>query len=355
MKRKNLSASQIIHKFFLNKLDDPKIKKIYLKFKKNLNNFSNNKFGVMVSGGPDSLALAFLAKYYSISERVSVYFYIVDHRLRKEGFSEALLTKKTLKQFDIKCEILRLKEKKYNKNIQSQARERRYTLVSDISSKNKIKYLLTAHHKDDLIENFFIRFLRGSGLRGLSSFSKTINTLEFNKKNKKINILRPLLSFTKDELLYITNNTFNFYINDSSNKNEQFLRIRIRNLLKKLKSEGLNFKKFSDTINNLASSNEVIEFYVKKNIYENTNFFLKEKKIILNDIFFRQPGEIVFRSLNQILLFIGGKTNFSRGKKLKSLIQKLVLKSNKLRFTLSGCLIEKINNSVIIRPEIKKK
>ena len=43
----------------------------------------------MVSGGPDSLALAFLAKYYSISESIKIYFYIVDHRLRKDSLNEA--------------------------------------------------------------------------------------------------------------------------------------------------------------------------------------------------------------------------------------------------------------------------
>ena len=54
----------------------------------------------------------------------------------------------------------------------------RYSLISNYCLKNKIKYLITAHHRDDQIENFFIRLIRGSGLTGLSSMSeKQHNTM----------------------------------------------------------------------------------------------------------------------------------------------------------------------------------
>ena len=48
----------------------------------------------------------------------------------------------------------------------------RYALLSNYCLKKKVKYLVTAHHEDDQIENFFIRLLRGSGLTGLSSMSQ---------------------------------------------------------------------------------------------------------------------------------------------------------------------------------------
>ena len=55
----------------------------------------------------------------------------------------------------------------------------------------KINYLLTAHHMDDQIENFFIRLFRGSGLTGLSSMSESV------EYSKKLKIIRPLLGFKK--------------------------------------------------------------------------------------------------------------------------------------------------------------
>ena len=60
--------------------------------------------------------------------------------------------------------------------------------------------ILTAHHKDDLIENFFIRLLRGSGLKGLISFSKIKSRVTFDDK---IFILRPLLDTSKKDLIYL--------------------------------------------------------------------------------------------------------------------------------------------------------
>ena len=58
-----------------------------------------------------------------------------------------------------------------SKNIQKNARDIRYSLISNYCIKKNIKYLVTAHHADDQIENFFIRLFRGSGLTGLSSMS----------------------------------------------------------------------------------------------------------------------------------------------------------------------------------------
>ena len=61
--------------------------------------------------------------------------------------------------------------------------------------------ILTAHHFDDLIENFFIRLLRGSGLKGLISFNKIKSKV---KLNDKVFILRPLIDVPKQDLAYIS-------------------------------------------------------------------------------------------------------------------------------------------------------
>ena len=96
MKKRNLSAKKKIHNFYSNKLNNLKIKKIYLQFKKKLESLNEKKLCIAVSGGPDSMALAFLAKYYSIQKKINCYYYIVDHKLRKESTKEARLTKKQL-------------------------------------------------------------------------------------------------------------------------------------------------------------------------------------------------------------------------------------------------------------------
>ena len=94
---------------------------------------------------------------------------IVDHNLRKESHQEALKVKAILKKRRILSKILSWEGKIPKSNIQKKARDIRYTMLSNYCLKNKVKYLITAHHGDDQIENFFIRLLRGSGLTGLSS------------------------------------------------------------------------------------------------------------------------------------------------------------------------------------------
>ena len=97
MKKKNVSAKKIIHNFYFKKLEDQRIKRIYLNFKKKISSHVSNSFCVAVSGGVDSMALSFLAKCYSLENNKKVYFFIVDHKIRKNSTFEANLVKKKLK------------------------------------------------------------------------------------------------------------------------------------------------------------------------------------------------------------------------------------------------------------------
>ena len=348
MKKKNLSVKNKIYNFYFKKLDDPKIKKIYLNFKKRITSHITNGFCVAVSGGVDSMALSFLAKCYSIENNKKVYFFIVDHKLRKNSTFEANSLKKKLNSFQIPCKILTVKKQKISTNIQSFARNNRYKLIFKQSLIKKIDMILTAHHSDDLVENFFIRLIRGSGLKGLISFSKIRSKIKFDDK---IFILRPLINIPKKDLFYITKNTFNFYVNDSSNLDDKFLRVKIRKLISNLEEDGLTFSKLKLSLNNLSKSNYAIDYYVKKNINDNSNYLKLTKAIILKEDFLKQPDEIVFRSLSEVIQKVGKKNTFTRGAKIDNLLKYLKSINNFSKKTLSGCIIQKFENSVIISPE----
>jgi len=354
MKKKSLNVKKIIHRNLIKKLKNPKIKIIYNEFENSLKKIDpSEKFAVALSGGADSLALTYLAKCYSILNNVKIKYYHLDHRLRHNSGIEAKLLKSKLKKFDINCKILIWKGKKPNSNIQSIARENRYKLIVKESIKNNIKIILVAHHIDDLYESFLLRLLRGSGLKGLTSFN-SLNTKVTDNSN--INILRPLIHTTKEHLVFVAKNTFNFYLNDPSNKNKFFKRIRIRKLINELKNEGLNEKKLIMTINNLSESNLTIDHYVKENQRLNSNVFISNNKIkcIIREEFFEQPNEVIFRSFGDILKKISGKYYSPRGKSILSVLNRI--KSKKLnKMTLSGCIIEKVNNSWIIYEEKSKK
>ena len=341
MSLKNLSATIKIPKLLKDKLNNKKIKKIFEKFEKSLN--INEDFIVAVSGGPDSLALAFLAKIYSIKKKLNSKFFIIDHKLRPESTREANKVKKVLDRYFIRSKILTWSGKKPSKNIQSLARNKRYQFLFDQCERLNVNCVLLGHHRDDLFENFFIRMLRGSGLRGLISLDK-------KSKIDNITLLRPLLDQKKEDLVYISKKVFNFSILDPTNKDEKYLRIKVRKLIKKLHENGLDKKKFLVTIKNLKHSNAVIEFYVKENLIKNTFFSNKSKKIIINEIFFQQPFEVVFRAFSESIKLIGKKYYFVRGKKIAKIISDI--DNNKFfKATLGGCIIEKVNQTVIISKE----
>ena len=192
MSLKNSNVLKKTHKFLLNKLKDRRTLKIYKKFESEL--AINKNFIVAVSGGPDSLALSFLSKIYSIKNSLEAVYFIVDHKLRKNSSLEAKYVQKKLKNFSINLNILDWKGFKPNKNIQSIARKKRYELICDRAKKHRIENILVGHHLDDLFENFFIRILRGSGLKGLISLDK-------DTQINQINLIRPLIKIDKKDLI----------------------------------------------------------------------------------------------------------------------------------------------------------
>jgi tRNA(Ile)-lysidine synthase len=342
-----MNAQNKKHKKILSKLNKKKITKTYNEFSSSLK--VKEDLAVAVSGGPDSLALAYLTKCYSLKNKIKVKYYLVNHKLRKEASLEAEIVKKVLKKINIECTILNWNGKKPSKNIQAIARDKRYSLLANECKKNNIKYLLLGHHLNDLFENFLIRIVRGSGLNGLISFGK--NT---KYRDQDLNIIRPLLNLEKKDLLNISNEVFNFFVKDPSNINEEYKRTRIRNLLHSLEEEGLDVKKLKSTINNLKDSDKSIKFYVDRNLKKNVVFLKIQNVYILNFNFFDQSHEIIFRSLTKLIQQLGKKYYPVRGKSINELIKK-VNKKSFTKVTLGGCFVERVNETVLISQESSHK
>ncbi len=348
MKRKNLIArKKAKNKKLLFK--DSKTLNFYKKFKSAIfKDIKDKSFAVAVSGGADSLCLAYFSKIYSSEFGNKIHILIIDHNLRKESHKEALKVKKILKSKHIESVILRWKGKVPKKNIQKNARDLRYLLISNYCLKKNIKYLTTAHHEDDQIENFFIRLLRGSGLTGLSSMPASV------PYNKSLKIIRPVLYLKKQDLQYVTLNYFKTYIKDPSNKNDKFLRVRVRKYKSDMEKEGLDTRKIIKTVDNLASANQAINFYKNKAIYKHISFLAKNKCLINKKIFLEEASEIIFKSFSDVLSLVAGSYYPPRSKKIINLISRL--KKDKFKkSTLGGCILEEKNNFIIISKESKIK
>ena len=302
---------------------------IYLDFKTKLNRFRNKSFAIAVSGGPDSLALTALSKAYSYEKKKKFHYVLINHRLRKNSSKEAIQVKKLLKKYKINLNIL-TNLKLIKKNIQSEARKIRYELLAKFCRKKKVKTILTAHNLEDQVETFFIRLSRGSGLTGLSAMKPS------SEINKKLKLFRPLLNIQKKDLIQISKKVFGKYFKDPSNKNEKYLRTKIRNLKEPLIKSGITYNQIIKSINNLASSKDTLDYYYKKTFKE----LAKKTKdeITLNlSIFQDLKKEIKIRALNDSIRLLKNNYYNTRSKKVENLVNKLRGK-NFRKSTLGGCI-----------------
>ena len=141
------------------------------------------------------------------------------------------------------------------KSIQLSARELRYNFFLKILEKENYKYIVTAHHLNDQLETFLINSSRGSGLKGIIGIP-----------SKNNNLLRPLLIFSKDQILDYAKKNKIKWREDSSNKENKYLRNFIRNKIIKdwIKYDPELINKFSNTLKNLNSTHEAFKVIIKK-------------------------------------------------------------------------------------------
>ena len=320
---------------------------IYSNFRSQLDTFIKNKaFLVAVSGGPDSLALSALSHTYLIEKKNKVFFVLVDHGIRINSSKEAQNVKNLLRKKGINLRILK-NNKKITKNIQSHAREIRYQLLLNFCKKNKIKFIMTGHHRDDQIETFLIRLSRGSGIQGLSSMSK-ISSL-----SKTTKLFRPLLNEKKEDLVFLAKYYFGKIFKDPSNTNQKYLRTKIRNLIKQFEKNGIKPDRVITSINNLASTRDTLNLYIQR--IEKNCMIKKNNMISINLKFFLlENSEIQLKIFSNCIKKIAKNYYPPRAKKVLNLLSR-VQSNEKLKATLGGCVIIRGKKNLIISKEELKK
>jgi len=302
-------------------------------------------FAVAVSGGPDSLALALLSEQYAKENGLKFTAISVDHLLRPDSKREIEWVGKLMRRKKIKFACLKLKGKKPTSNIMAYAREQRYNLLTQYCRRSKITYLLTAHHLDDEIENFLMRLIRGSGIKGLSS-----SRSYFKHRKSGVNIVRPLLSFSKKSLIKYLSLKKQQYVVDPTNKDSRFDRSRIRTLTTTLISEGLSKSRFANVIDNLKKAESAIQNSLSG--YGKNLIKIRDKSSLVISIkdFIKIPEEIQFRLVVKIVEYISKKKKKPRAKSILNLIEKIIRRDFK-SMTVHGCIFEKKDKEIIITLE----
>ena len=181
----------------------------------------NKRVLAAVSGGADSMVM--LNQLVNLLKYSNFYMEIihVNHNLRGvESDGDSAFVEAQAKKMQIPCKIVSVDVKKYkNENkqtIEQAARELRYKAINDYKEEGKFDFIVIAHNLDDQAETVLMHLCRGSGLKGASGITQ------------RDGVLRPLISFTKSEILkYAEDNKITFR-EDSTNSNKEYTRNYIR-------------------------------------------------------------------------------------------------------------------------------
>jgi len=235
-------------------------------------NFLNHELGirrhdsiiVAVSGGPDSMALLNLLVELNKETDIQIIAAHVDHNKRKGSSEDSKLIQKYCDNHGITFEYLKI-DKYGDDNFHNEARTKRYEFLKNLALKYGARYVMTAHHGDDLIETILMRIGRGSTLKGYAGFSRL-------SKWQDMELVRPLTHVSKEEILdYCKKHKLEF-ITDPTNNKDIYTRNRYRKkILPFLKSENesihLKYLKFSETLMAYDEyfNQELIK--IKKDIY----------------------------------------------------------------------------------------
>ena len=255
--------------------------------KENIN--KNDIVVVACSGGPDSMCLLSLVNELKNELNLKIIVAHVNHKLRIESEEEKEMVENYSKENNLIFELLEITKYSNNKFSEEDARKRRYDFFNKLIKKYNANVLLTAHHGDDLIETIQMRLTRGSNLSGYIGI-KMIN------ENNNYNILRPLLSTTKENILKYLNDKNIPYRIDKTNEELKHTRNKYRHyILPFLKKEN---KKVHEKY--LKFSKELIEYDNFVNTYIRNNNFIVDNKIIINKI--KGESDFIKRKALELLI-----------------------------------------------------
>lgn len=272
------------------------------------------RVAVAVSGGADSLCLAALLK-----DVQPVTALIVDHCLRPTSTAEAQLTAERLAALGVESKVLVWRHDQVpTTNIQAAAREARYALMGEWCKAQRVQFLCTAHHMDDQAETMMLRMARGSGVYGLAGMAGTRDL------GQGVILVRPLLNTPKSQLVATLTEKSLEWVEDPSNQNEVFDRVKIRNLLAAPPLEGFRADRLAATAQRMRRSREALEFYQRQWLMDAVAFFDTGYAVLDKTKFNDVPEDIYLRALNSVIQFSGGGGYAPRFEKLMRLADALI-------------------------------
>jgi len=208
--------------------------------------------GVAVSGGGDSVALLHLLNDYARSRGIALRAATVDHGLRPEAAREAAMVAGQCRALGVPHDKLRWTGWDHSGNLQNEARKARYRLLADWARGQGIGAVCIGHTADDLAETFVMRLGRRAGVDGLSAMPAV-----FDRHGMRWH--RPLLNARRANLRAHLTQRGVTWVDDPSNEDDSFARVRIRKALAVLTDLGVDSAALADVSRHLADARTALD------------------------------------------------------------------------------------------------
>ena len=302
-----------------------------------------------VSGGPDSVALLWLAARWrrSLKRGPRLIAVTVDHGLRREAAAEAREVKRLARTLGIEHRTLRWRGKKPNTGVPAAAREARYRLLAKAARASGATHVATAHTRDDQAETFLMRLLRGSGISGLSAMAA-------ETEREGMLLMRPLLDISKTELIATLGAAGIGFADDPSNRDPAFTRPRLRSLMPALAEEGADAKTLARLAARLGRADAALEVLVHG---AERYLALMDRSATLGNYdacaFAALPEEIRLRLLRRAIDRCGHEGPAELGKVEALLIamdQAIAAGQARMKQTLAGAAISLSRGRILVEP-----
>ena len=210
-----------------------------------------------VSGGPDSLALMWLAVRWrrALARGPRLFAVTVDHGLRAESAAEARDVKRLARSLELPHRTMRWTGAKPKTGLPAAARAARYHLLAQAARAQGATHVFTAHTRDDQAETLLMRMLRGSGIAGLAAMAR-------QSERDGVWLARPLLHVAKSQLVATLKKAKIGFADDPTNRDLNFTRPRIRAVMPALAAEGGDARNLARLASRLARANAAVEVLV---------------------------------------------------------------------------------------------
>ena len=210
-----------------------------------------------VSGGPDSIALMWLAARWrrALARGPRLVAITIDHGLRAEAAQEARAVKRLAGSLDLTHRTMRWSAAKPKTGLPAAARTARYRLLAQAARARGATHILTAHTRDDQAETLLMRMLRGSGIAGLAAMAR-------QSEREGVVLARPFLNVSKSRLVATLQKAGIDFADDPTNRDTAFTRPRLRAILPVLAAEGGDTRNLARLASRLGRANAAVEIMV---------------------------------------------------------------------------------------------